>query len=690
MSKRSRAMVVLGSHRSGTSVLTRVLSELGAAAPGGLLEPSPDNPDGYFESRRIVQLNNEVLRVGGLTWFHDGPLPGDLLGRRRVLGLRRQALAILREEFEGQDIFVLKDPRISRLVPFWASVLEELGVDTHWVLMLRHPEEVSRSLDRRRNMPAQSSAAVTAIGQAHLLWLRYTLEAERDTRKLSWTLLTFEELLADWRGALDRICAAGPGRLPGLDDPDCIARIDELVSPGRRNSKVSVEEELSGRMAWTVWIFEELSAHAQGRAPLPEVRVAAALEALDRSHAAFLPLRGDGLLVRTSDPWGGRQLDHAMEQVERLEQRGSGQLPRHVLLVAEDPGARSVQYRIDNHAAALAGLGVDCTSLPRSEVDLVEEAAGQSDVVVLHRTPWAEDLGSLISSCRKRGVPVVLDIDDLIFDPERMNPRHFGYLSELSEADRQQWGELSRNLRETLEAVDLAVLPTVALAGEARAAGKPALVLPSGLGARALECAARARRRRLFSIPRRSVRIGYASGTPTHRRDFALAAGAVAHCLEVHPHASFTALGFLEPDDYPELIPFRSRIEQRPAVPLARLPHELARFDVNLAPLEAGNPFCEAKSELKYFEAAAVGIPTLASATETYRRAIQDGVNGRLASSPEEWVAALDELVGNAALRRQLGRSARSHALGLHGPEETRRQVELLHRWIQARAKSHS
>ena len=87
-------------------------------------------------------------------------------------------------------------------------------------------------------------------------------------------------------------------------------------------------------------------------------------------------------------------------------------------------------------------------------------------------------------------------------------------------------------------------------------------------------------------------------------------------------------------------------------VPLADLPAEMARFDVSIAPLEVGNVFCEAKSELKYVQAALLDVCTIASPTGPYRRAIRDGENwvarndrGRLVRSLEDamhrcWPAA--------------------------------------------------
>jgi glycosyltransferase involved in cell wall biosynthesis len=143
----------------------------------------------------------------------------------------------------------------------------------------------------------------------------------------------------------------------------------------------------------------------------------------------------------------------------------------------------------------------------------------------------------------------------------------------------------------------------------------------------------------------------------------------LSRLLETHKNVVFTCVGALNLSEFPELSPFLDRIEIRPLVPLNELSSELARFDINLAPLEVNNPFCEAKSELKYFEAGSVGVPTVASSTSTMVNAIVDGVTGFCANDGRQWLERLTTLVAEPELRRVLGRSARQHCIVEYGPE---------------------
>ena len=60
---------------------------------------------------------------------------------------------------------------------------------------------------------------------------------------------------------------------------------------------------------------------------------------------------------------------------------------------------------------------------------------------------------------------------------------------------------------------------------------------------------------------------------------------------------------------------------------------------------------------------ATVGLPTVASATETFAAAIENGVSGFLVSSNSDWECALELLITNASCRRAIGETARARAL---------------------------
>ena len=67
-------LFVLGMHRSGTSALAGALVRGGFTVPGTNLAGNDDNPDGYFEPRRLVDVDNEILSRLSSAWHDEGPL----------------------------------------------------------------------------------------------------------------------------------------------------------------------------------------------------------------------------------------------------------------------------------------------------------------------------------------------------------------------------------------------------------------------------------------------------------------------------------------------------------------------------------------------------------------------------------------------------------------------------------------
>ncbi|MDG6094355.1 glycosyltransferase [Acetobacter sp. AN02] len=121
-------------------------------------------------------------------------------------------------------------------------------------------------------------------------------------------------------------------------------------------------------------------------------------------------------------------------------------------------------------------------------------------------------------------------------------------------------------------------------------------------------------------------------------------------------------------DEFPELALVQNQIEWRDVVQLPDLPDEFAHFDISIAPLESDNVFCEAKSEIKYMEAALAGVPSVVSPTAPYRAAIENGVTGFLAQSEAEWEDALTRLLDDPDLRARMARNAYHDVLWRFGP----------------------
>ena len=168
MNAPGRLVLVLGMHRSGTSTLARGLRVLGVAWGQKLLPAHPGNPKGLFEDAGLYAFNKALLAQLGLTW--RSPEAPDTAALRRLAagppGVT--ALSLLREKSAGQAIPGLKDPRMSRLLPFWRPVLAASGLRAHCCIALRHPESVAHSLWQRDRLDAEHS---------HALWLAYLLDA---------------------------------------------------------------------------------------------------------------------------------------------------------------------------------------------------------------------------------------------------------------------------------------------------------------------------------------------------------------------------------------------------------------------------------------------------------------------------------------------------------------------------------
>jgi glycosyltransferase involved in cell wall biosynthesis len=328
---------------------------------------------------------------------------------------------------------------------------------------------------------------------------------------------------------------------------------------------------------------------------------------------------------------------------------------RSVLFVCGIEGA-PLRYRARLPAEALAGLGVQAEVRHYRDPEL-PTLGRAADVVVLYRVPATVAILDLIAGLRRAAIPTAFDVDDLIFDPDIVD--EVPALGRLSPAEAELYLQGVNRYRTTLDACDAYIGSTAMLVDRAAGlTGLPTHRFANGVGFVLARRADRELRR-----PRRPgpLRIGYLSGTTTHDDDWFWVEPAVIEVLERHPTAELWLGGHLP--DSPALARFGSRVVRLPFMDWLELATVLRDLDVNLSPLAPGGRFNEAKSAIKWLEAALCATPTVASPTEPFREAVVDGESGLLAETGDEWVAALDRLLSDEGERARIGGLARRRAL---------------------------
>lgn len=227
-----RAIVIVGMHRSGTSAITRVLSLLGAALPRNLMQASTDNPAGFWEPQRVADLNDEILQNLDSDWddvFAFCPRKDTSAVEPSYFS---RAVCLLEHEFNGSELIVLKEPRISVLATFWDRALRQVGFTTHYVVMVRNPLEVAESLLARDGFPAEKTM---------LLWSAYMLATERDTRKSSRNFIMYSQLMQDWRAVIRRIEESVGVPLP-RDAAEAAVEIDSYLDEDLRHYEAADDD----------------------------------------------------------------------------------------------------------------------------------------------------------------------------------------------------------------------------------------------------------------------------------------------------------------------------------------------------------------------------------------------------------------------------------------------------------------
>ncbi len=355
---------------------------------------------------------------------------------------------------------------------------------------------------------------------------------------------------------------------------------------------------------------------------------------------AWSLIREEGILR------GGRRI---FSYATRLCSRVS---PGDILIVTGGVGD-SARYRAHHVAEELDLHGIRA-SVTHQDNPFLVKYANRFSVFIFHRTLFTSRVERLFTEAKKLGKEIIFEMDDLVYDPQYI--QQTAYYQKMNALERKLYekGVGAEILNDP--SVMVCTTTTSFLADKLRALGKEVFVVPNKLSKQDISWISEVTLNSQLSTLN-SVSLGYFSGTASHDADFATITEALLSVMKERPAVHLVIAGPLVLDDAFE--PFHNRIIRLPFANRREHFGNIASIDINLAPLVIGDPFCESKSELKFVEAGACGIPTIASATQTFREAILDGTDGFVAMDTAEWEERLLRLIDDEQFRKDIGEAAR-------------------------------
>lgn len=296
-------LIVLGMHRSGTSVLARMLNLMGAYfGPEGMSTgANRENPKGFWERRDVRKLNDALLHSVGCDWNRIHGFDPERIPDHVVAAFEERASRLVLE-MDAHRPWLMKEPRLCLLLPLWRRVLEI----PFYVHVLRNPVEVASSLYKRNAIPIP-------VGLA--LWEKYVRSALANSGNAPGVMLSHGSLISDPEESIARLYRQlDQAGVVGLRMPSAL-ELQAFVDPRLHRERSQSDELLQYADEPQVALFKSLL-----EAPLPAASSAAISHELQSRLKAYEdglpPLPPTNALVLPMSP-RERAQEQAREQVRK-------------------------------------------------------------------------------------------------------------------------------------------------------------------------------------------------------------------------------------------------------------------------------------------------------------------------------------------------------------------------------------
>ena len=226
-------ILIFGPGRSGTSLVARLISKLGADLGENLIGGNKSNPDGYFEDREIIALHKELLTLFAPPDSYGAtlPLPVNWLDHEAVAGIEARIRSCAEKKLIDNNQIAIKDPRVCMLVPLWQRIANNIGAELKCVVCIRHPAAMASSQEKATTIPI-------AVGEA--MWLSRTAYAF-DYLQNDGVIVDFDTMISDPATSVKRICDYIAGQNHYDNQAIDQLMLDSLVKPDYRHAPATLQ-----------------------------------------------------------------------------------------------------------------------------------------------------------------------------------------------------------------------------------------------------------------------------------------------------------------------------------------------------------------------------------------------------------------------------------------------------------------
>ena len=444
------ATLVIGCHRSGTSLITRCLSAMGLTLADDLIPAQPDNPRGFWEDAGVTAFNETLLNAFQCDWNSVNFAKLDNIRGQRVNRWREKARVLIQDHYPADSNFVIKDPKFSLLMPFWQEVFDELEIDTRYLLTYRPPLSVAASLKARNGFSREKSV---------LIWLAYNHACLKSIPKASpVSVVSYDLFMQHPVDQCERI--QRQLGINNVDWPSLSTFLNDFTDPSLRHHQADGQVPLPGFTRGLMEHLEHLCHLEDVRSELRNSRHAVVdEERLNRRLGEFitddrfrlnlrLRAQNEQYEQRVTELTGWKQ---EAERVSRERSSNTQKYELHISRMLTELAAANTDWQ--QEVDSLNNLMVDKDQSARSELDSLNQLLAEKEAAFNQEQQRLTDEFTATNSAWQQEVD---SLNSLMIDKDQSTRSELDSLNQLLAEKEAAFNQEQQRLTEELTAANSA------------------------------------------------------------------------------------------------------------------------------------------------------------------------------------------------------------------------------------------